>query len=122
MKIALAVAAMLVIALFVAARVPKTAAYLQDVPVLEYLVDWIGPHDSLPAEVELGFDHRPAPEELAHARSVLASRVAPQTVAIYELEATPTEVPLARLQFGNGEVLVPLPAAPAPDTEIVVET
>lgn len=80
MKIALVVAVVLVLALLVAARIPKTAAYMQDVPLLADVVEWIG--DRGPTDVELEFDHAPSQTELTLARDLVALNVAPQKVAI----------------------------------------
>lgn len=80
MKIALVVAAMLVLALVVAARVPKTAAYMEDVPVLGYVVELIGHHG--PTEVEISFDHTPTPQELTRARDLLTAYLAPMPIEV----------------------------------------
>lgn len=80
MKIALVVAAVLVLALLVAARVPKTAAYMEDVPVLGELVEWIGHRG--PTDIEITFDHAPTAQELTRARDLLTAYLAPMPIAI----------------------------------------
>lgn len=80
MKIALVIAVVLVLALLVAARIPKTAAYMEDVPVLGYLVEWIGHRG--PTEVEITFDHTPTQPELTRARDLLTAYLAPMPIAV----------------------------------------
>ena len=74
MKVALAVVGLVVLAIVVAARVPRSAQALEDVPVLGWVVELIGVHPA-PLDVELSFDHAPSPAELAHARDLLAARL-----------------------------------------------
>lgn len=73
MKVALAVLVAVALALVVAARVPRSAAVLEDVPGIGWVVELIGVHE--PIEVALAFDHAPRPDELARARQLLAAQL-----------------------------------------------
>jgi hypothetical protein len=80
MKIALVVIVAVLIALFVAIRIPASARVLEDVPGLDYLVELVGYHDDSPIEVEFRFDHPVSTDAEGHARDLLAWRVAPLNV------------------------------------------
>ncbi|MBV8760327.1 MAG: hypothetical protein JO257_23750 [Deltaproteobacteria bacterium] len=82
MKIALAFIGVVLIALLVAIRVPRSASYLEDVPGIGWLVDLFGAHDPGPIEFELTFDHTPSRPELEHARELVAARMSRGTVVV----------------------------------------
>lgn len=97
MKIALVGLVVLVLALFVAARIPKTAAYLEDVPVLGDLVEWIG--HKRPTEVVIGFDHTPTPQELTRARDLLTAYLAPLPITVHGDELVVTSKEAFRVYY-----------------------
>jgi hypothetical protein len=80
MKIALAVIIAVVIALFVAMRIPASARVLEDVPGLDLLVDLVGYHDDRPIEYVFGFEHPVSTDVEGRVRDVLARRLAPMAV------------------------------------------
>lgn len=63
MKLALAILGAAALAILIAVRIPRSADYLEDVPVIGWLVDVIGTHaDREPVEFRYRVDH---PEQLA---------------------------------------------------------
>lgn len=80
MKIALVALVVLVLGVVVAARIPKTAAYMEDVPLLGTVVEWIGHRG--PSEVEISFDHEPTPAELTRAHDLLTAYLAPMPITV----------------------------------------